>query len=82
MYEAASRAVLHQREPDGTKKNRPTHPLQAVASPSAGTHSTYSCTVFSQPACCALCVVQHTEGKGAGHTHTSTASGIAANMLR
>lgn len=38
MYEAASRAVLHQREPDGTSKAPPpTHPPEGLPSPPAGT---------------------------------------------
>lgn len=38
VYEAASRAVLHQREPDGTRKApTPTPPPEGGPSPPAGT---------------------------------------------
>ena len=37
VYEAATRGVLHQREPDGTRKAPPpTHPPEGVPAPSAG----------------------------------------------
>lgn len=74
VYEAASRAVLHQREPDGTKKAHPTHPSQAAASTSAGTALVYSQVTVTKPPWCALCAVQRTEGKGAGYIGTASIS--------
>ena len=50
VYEAASRAVLHQREPDGTKKTHPTHPLQAAGLPSAGSVLISSQIIVTKPA--------------------------------
>ena len=66
VYEAASRAVLHQREPDGTKKTHPPHPLQAVTSSSAGTDSTTAVLLWARlPAMqCVLCSSQKGKGQG------------------
>lgn len=51
VYEAASRAVLHQREPDGTKKTHPTCPLPAAALPSAGSTIMFLSDCPVQAAC-------------------------------
>lgn len=55
IYGSASRAVLYQREPDGTKKTHPSHPSQAVASPPAGTCFGLQLHCLYQP--CFMCIV-------------------------
>ena len=66
VYEAASRAVLHQREPDGTKKTHPPHPLQAATSSSAGTVSTTAFLFWPSLLAmqCVLCIPQKGRGQG------------------
>ena len=59
MYEAASRAVMHQREPDGTKKAQSTQPSQAVAFLSAGTASVYSHSMSLELVYCAMHALQY-----------------------
>lgn len=65
MYEAASRAVLHQREPDGTRKAPlPTHAPHAVVSSSAGIATPSLTRLLSQ----SLVVAEYSHQHGAHGT--------------